>query len=200
MEYKEYLQSKERKDFAKQFKKDKSCERCWVNKKLVVHHKTYEHIWKEKGNEWDLMVLCIGCHFKEHFGYKKGGEFTIWNQKYQNIEWNFIKMFDVWHILINKLWNKHYCLLHYVINSWLDYEWLVNPFVLLKDWLLGTTSVYKFIKLMGEHNIIKCKEYWKWHYKEYYLNPYIAMRWVKARKDTVNLFKQWYDWTTQLSI
>jgi len=40
------------------------CQRCSERKRLQVHHKTYERLWKERPG--DLEVLCTKCHKKEH--------------------------------------------------------------------------------------------------------------------------------------
>lgn len=36
------------------------CKGCETTKRLDVHHKTYERLWREK--EIDLIVLCRDCH------------------------------------------------------------------------------------------------------------------------------------------
>ncbi len=44
-----------------------SCEKCWSNKSLQIHHWTYTRLYKEKMK--DLFVLCSNCHNELHKKY-----------------------------------------------------------------------------------------------------------------------------------
>ena len=44
-----------------------SCEKCWSNKLLQIHHWTYTRLYKEKMK--DLFVLCSNCHNELHKKY-----------------------------------------------------------------------------------------------------------------------------------
>lgn len=64
--YHKYLKSDQWKMMAvgiKQIRGNK-CEKCGSGNNLQVHHKHYMNIYKEKLK--DLLVLCGGCHKKEH--------------------------------------------------------------------------------------------------------------------------------------
>ena len=65
--YSEYLKTQHWKSIRKYKYKaaDYHCQKCrCVNKKLHVHHLTYESRGNESMN--DLIVLCADCHKKEH--------------------------------------------------------------------------------------------------------------------------------------
>ena len=40
------------------------CERCGANGRLILHHKTYEHLGRESAN--DFRALCPACHKQIH--------------------------------------------------------------------------------------------------------------------------------------
>jgi predicted HNH restriction endonuclease len=78
--YKEYLKSAEWECKKKQkFKLNgNKCEGCGCNdRKLDVHHKTYERIGMEL--LCDLQVLCFNCHKIVHFGTNSN-----WNSYIKN--------------------------------------------------------------------------------------------------------------------
>ena len=76
MDLRKYTRTKEwRKKRIETFlKKWKKCMKCWTEKKIEVHHATYERIWDENV-ETDLFPLCKRCH-------------EFFHKKY---EWHFIK-------------------------------------------------------------------------------------------------------------
>lgn len=45
---------------------NKTCIHCSNTNKLRVHHKTYDHHYKEHLHLDDLITLCHNCHKKEH--------------------------------------------------------------------------------------------------------------------------------------
>ena len=51
------------------YRRGKECERCGGKDDIIIHHKTYDNVFKEK--EEDLEVLCNHCHKVEH-GIIKG--------------------------------------------------------------------------------------------------------------------------------
>lgn len=46
------------------FKNQKTCQKCWTEHYLNVHHWTYKRLWSEKLS--DLFVICSDCHKKFH--------------------------------------------------------------------------------------------------------------------------------------
>ena len=71
MPYSEYLQTEHWQEVRKYCLKKAGyrCQLCHSNRKLNVHHKTYEHRGEEdQGWNWknDLIVLCQSCHEKFH--------------------------------------------------------------------------------------------------------------------------------------
>lgn len=65
--YKEYLQTdhwKQVKTKALKYYGD-SCVLCSSTYRLNVHHRNYDHLWKERIKK-DLIVLCQNCHAKFH--------------------------------------------------------------------------------------------------------------------------------------
>ncbi len=66
-EYVRYIGSKKWKDLKKSIieKRGNACERCNAKPKQIdLHHKTYIRLFNEEEN--DVMLLCRGCHEKEH--------------------------------------------------------------------------------------------------------------------------------------
>ena len=43
---------------------ERKCQICGSKNRIVIHHKTYEHLGNEPMK--DLMILCQTCHIKEH--------------------------------------------------------------------------------------------------------------------------------------
>jgi 5-methylcytosine-specific restriction endonuclease McrA len=63
--YYKYLQSPEWAAIRIEILNDrKCCERCGSKIKLVVHHKSYDNVFKEEPE--DLELLCKVCHEEEH--------------------------------------------------------------------------------------------------------------------------------------
>ena len=63
--YHNYLRSDKWSAIRTQVIKDReSCEKCWGNERLEVHHKTYANVFKEQME--DLQLLCRRCHQEAH--------------------------------------------------------------------------------------------------------------------------------------
>lgn len=64
--YQDYLKSKEWAEIKLDLyqTRGKKCEVCGSNKRIEVHHKHYNNVFKEEPN--DLLLLCHDCHSKEH--------------------------------------------------------------------------------------------------------------------------------------
>jgi hypothetical protein len=65
-QYQAYLQSGRWKAFKLSViaKRGPYCERCKSSHQVQVHHKTYEHIYRERPE--DVEILCHSCHESEH--------------------------------------------------------------------------------------------------------------------------------------
>lgn len=77
--YKQYLQSNHWREFRRKiYSLRKTCQNCSAkNKKLNIHHKNYDCLWKEKNS--DVIVLCQDCHYRFHKKPK-------WKKKMKNKE------------------------------------------------------------------------------------------------------------------
>lgn len=65
MNYYEYIQSADWKQFRKEIlSKRICCQKCGIKKGLQLHHKHYRTLGKEKSS--DIIVLCKECHFRFH--------------------------------------------------------------------------------------------------------------------------------------
>lgn len=81
LNYKNYLQSeqwREKREMVFRFN-GRQCVHCGSEKRLHVHHVTYENLGNEKLE--DLMVLCESCHAEEHKRLKKINKYNHRDKK-----------------------------------------------------------------------------------------------------------------------
>lgn len=65
MKYSDYLKSEHWKNLKKEvLSRRGQCQNCTIKKKLLLHHKNYNCLFKEKDS--DLIVLCFDCHHRKH--------------------------------------------------------------------------------------------------------------------------------------
>lgn len=70
--YSDYINSKHWKEYKNNVYKNKKncCEICGSEKRLIVHHKTYERLGEEK--ILDTMIVCAKCHDAIHKLHRSG--------------------------------------------------------------------------------------------------------------------------------
>ena len=65
MDYSSYLKSKHWQKLQHQYLiLGSKCKLCGRTNKLLLHHRTYNNLWKE--TEVDFAILCYSCHKKLH--------------------------------------------------------------------------------------------------------------------------------------
>lgn len=139
-----------------------TCERCKKKKGIQVHHLTYERFGGDELPE-DLLIVCRGCHMKEHGLLKSGDDYLITKKiyieicndlitgillsqlaywfNYENPENSRIRVFKDnkgWVAKRRTDWKKECCISEY------QYDRSIK---LLKKMGLVETKIYKF---MGE--------------------------------------------------
>jgi hypothetical protein len=58
-----------------------NCEKCGRGGDLILHHKTYEHVGRER--PWELATLCPGCHAKLHAFVRQNPRWTLERASYR---------------------------------------------------------------------------------------------------------------------
>lgn len=63
--YKNSMNSQKWRNFRAKIIKWKTCEICWTDKKLCLHHTNYDNIWNE--TKKDIKIVCENCHKNIHY-------------------------------------------------------------------------------------------------------------------------------------
>jgi len=87
-EYQKYLKSKHWKDIKKRYK-NSECEICWTIYELVLHHESYDNLYKEWPN--DLRTLCSNCHKNIH-----DNSWNLYNKSLKNAFYNTQKEYEIY--------------------------------------------------------------------------------------------------------
>lgn len=78
--YKEYLSSENWRERHTRLLKP-NCEKCGRGGDLVLHHKTYEHVGRER--PWELATLCPLCHSRLHAFARANPQWTLERASYR---------------------------------------------------------------------------------------------------------------------
>ena len=109
MKYKDYLRSEHWKQLKREVLSRRSfCQNCTSKSKLLLHHKNYDCLFKEKDS--DLIVMCFDCHHKQHKkrNFKiKGIDLNFTSVKNENKEYYKIEKDSSVKLLCNRCGEEH---------------------------------------------------------------------------------------------
>ena len=169
------------------------CQECGNTDKLIVHHKTYEHIFKEAKYLDDLVILCKECHWKVHSPgeHSKFGPYVAVGRCYK-----FTKVF---HHVVPKFSKKIYeglwfrLTIHLSKNTNIIYTikkgkiYLVRTRQeLIKICDIGRSTLYSFIKECIEKSYLA---EWKCNETFFIVNPKYSLNGKKIPQVFLDLFE-----------